>query len=80
MYCLAGIGGGVEGMIVGARDAEKRIVLDGCPVKCALKTLEQAGLKADLYCVATEAGVEKSSEPVKKEDVCKIVDDVMKKL
>ncbi len=80
MYCLAGIGGNIQGMIQGAKDADLRIVLDGCPVKCAKKTFEQAGLTADIYVVATEAGVEKTHEPVKKKDVDKVVDDVMKKL
>jgi uncharacterized metal-binding protein len=43
MYCLAGIGGRVEGILVNTRAAAKVLVIDGCKEECARKTMELAG-------------------------------------
>jgi uncharacterized metal-binding protein len=43
MYCLAGIGGHVSGIIESTKAAKKVVTIDGCPVMCAKKTLEHAG-------------------------------------
>ena len=45
MFCLAGIGGHIPGMIESAKAANKIIAIDGCAVSCAKKTLEHAGFK-----------------------------------
>lgn len=42
MYCLAGIGGRVEGILANTR-AAKVLVIDGCRQECARKTMELAG-------------------------------------
>ena len=39
--CLAGIGAHLSGFVVSARDAEEMLVLDGCPLACASKTLNR---------------------------------------
>jgi uncharacterized metal-binding protein len=43
MYCLAGIGGRVEGILANTRSAAKALVIDGCKEECARKTMELAG-------------------------------------
>ncbi len=43
MYCLAGIGGRVEGILANTRSAAKVLVIDGCKEECARKTMELAG-------------------------------------
>ncbi len=43
MYCLAGIGGRVEGNLANTRAAAKVLVIDGCKEECARKTMELAG-------------------------------------
>lgn len=43
MYCLAGIGGRVEGVLETTRAAASVLVLDGCRQECARKTMELAG-------------------------------------
>ena len=43
MYCLAGIGGRVEGILANTRAAAKVLVIDGCKEECARKTMELAG-------------------------------------
>jgi len=58
-YCLAGIGAGIEGMLVNARGADKIVALDGCPVACAKVALEKANLPISSYVVVTDEGVEK---------------------
>lgn len=44
MFCLAGIGGRVSGIIASTRSATAVLAIDGCPLECARKSLEQAGL------------------------------------
>lgn len=60
MYCLAGIGGHVSGMVESTKAAKMIIGIDGCPVACAKKILEHAGFKADEYVQVTEMGIEKN--------------------
>lgn len=43
MYCLAGIGGRVEGILANTRSAARVLVIDGCREECARKTMELAG-------------------------------------
>jgi len=43
MYCLAGIGGRVEGILANTRAAARVLVIDGCKEECARKTMELAG-------------------------------------
>src|SRR5581483_4510163 len=45
MSCLAGIGGRVKSIMVKGEKAPRILVIDGCPLNCARKTLELAGLK-----------------------------------
>ncbi|HNW39554.1 MAG TPA: putative zinc-binding protein [Candidatus Omnitrophota bacterium] len=49
MFCLAGIGAHIPGMIESAKAAKRIISIDGCSVSCAKKTLEHAGLKVEAY-------------------------------
>ena len=43
MYCLAGIGGRVEGIMANTKAAATVLVIDGCKEECARKTMELAG-------------------------------------
>lgn len=61
MYCLAGIGGKASGIVESTKAAERIITIDGCPVHCAKKTLEQAGFTPDLHVVVTDLGIEKKN-------------------
>ncbi len=57
MYCLAGIGGHVSGIIESTKAAKRIIAIDGCPVECAKKTLEHAGFKVDVHTIVTGLGI-----------------------
>ena len=60
MFCLAGIGGHVSGMIESTKAGKMIVGIDGCPVACAKKILDHAGFKADEYVQVTEMGIEKN--------------------
>ncbi|MHB1355194.1 MAG: putative zinc-binding protein [Anaerolineae bacterium] len=61
-YCLAGMGAHVAGMVDSAQHADYRIAIDGCPVACARKTLEQAGVPVEKAIVVTALGIAKNHE------------------
>jgi len=62
IYCLAGIGAHIAGMIESARTAERIVALDGCAVACARKTIEHAGLPVTDWICVTNEGIEKNHE------------------
>ncbi len=60
IYCLAGIGAHIDGMVESARGAKRIVALDGCQVACARKTIEHAGLTVTDWICVTEEGISKS--------------------
>ena len=61
--CLAGVGGGIEKLVSAAKEADERVVIDGCPVACARKIFEDKGLAADRYVMITDLGITKIPGP-----------------
>ena len=61
-FCLAGVGGHVSGMIESVKGADRVVVLDGCPVGCAKKCMDEAGLTGYEYLVVTDLGIEKKHD------------------
>jgi len=59
MFCLAGIGAGIPGMVQTAKDADVNVVIDGCPVDCAKKIFDKAGVTNYQYIRVTDLGIEK---------------------
>ncbi len=59
MFCLAGLGAGIEGMVQTARDADLNVVIDGCPMDCAKKIFDNAGLTNYVQIKVTDLGIEK---------------------
>jgi uncharacterized metal-binding protein len=79
--CLAGVGGGIEKLISVGTSADERIVIDGCPVACAKKIMDDKGLRIDRYVMITELGLIKTSGPAfNKNDVQIVIDEVRKPL
>jgi uncharacterized metal-binding protein len=62
IYCLAGIGAHIEGMIESVRSAKRIVAVDGCSVACARKTIEHAGLTVTDWICITDEGVAKTHE------------------
>ena len=61
--CLAGIGGGIEKLVGMGKSADERIVIDGCPVACAKKIMDDKGLIIDRYILITDLGITKTPGP-----------------
>ncbi|RLI63104.1 MAG: zinc-binding protein [Candidatus Asgardarchaeum californiense] len=61
MYCLAGIGSHVSGIIESTKTAKRIVAIDDCPVHCAKNALEYAGFKPDVHVVVTDLGIKKES-------------------
>ena len=59
MFCLAGLGAGIEGMVQTARDADLNVVIDGCPMDCAKKIFDNCGLTNYVQIKVTDLGIEK---------------------
>lgn len=62
LMCIAGIGSRTPGMMKSAEASDKIIVIDGCPLNCANKTLELAGFKVDNHIIISEFGIKKNKE------------------
>lgn len=60
MFCLAGLGGDVDPLVERTEEADQVLVIDGCSVACAKKTLERHGLEHE-WVDLTELGIEKTS-------------------
>lgn len=73
MYCLAAIGAKIEGFIKSTKSASEILIIDGCTLACARKTLELAGFLDVEHLVVTETGMEKGKSPVTDERIEKIV-------
>jgi uncharacterized metal-binding protein len=59
MACLAAVSAGMPGPMTGAKQAKMVLAIDGCPVKCAGKTLEKAGIKVTHHVLITDLGLKK---------------------
>jgi uncharacterized metal-binding protein len=73
MFCLAGIGGNIGGMIASARGADRVLVIDGCGLDCAKKTMEERGIDDYIHFRVTDLGMEKSKSPATQERIESVV-------
>ena len=75
MYCLAGIGGHVSGIVETTKAADEVITIDGCPIACATKTLEHIGITPKTFEV-TKMGFQKGKSPVTEEAINKVFSEI----
>ncbi len=64
MFCLSGLGGGVTNIINITKNADTILVIDGCPVDCAKKTMQNSGINEFKHFQITSLGFEKGSTVV----------------
>jgi len=69
MFCLAGIGGRVSGIMETTKAAAAILAVDGCPLDCARKTLEEAGFTQFEHIRLSDLGMEKGKTPATPEHV-----------
>ena len=60
MFCLAGLGADIPGMVQTARDADLNLVIDGCPMDCAKKIFDRHKITNLRQIRVTDLGVEKA--------------------
>jgi len=73
MFCLAGIGGRVSGIVETTKAASKVLAIDGCSLNCAKKTLEEAGFSEFDHLMIDDLGMKKGHTPVTEENIAKVV-------
>ena len=64
MFCMAGIAGDVELIVVNSRAANRTLVVDGCDSDCARKTMQKNGFEGFIHFRVTDLGWEKGKTPV----------------
>lgn len=73
MFCMAGIGGRVSGIMKTTESADRILAVDGCPLNCVKNSLELAGFKQFKHLQPADMGLEKCSSPVTEENINKVV-------
>ena len=73
MYCLAGIGGNVNGIIESTKSADKILAIDGCPVGCGKRILERNGFNDFLYLELSTLEFQKGSTSISNSNIEKVV-------
>jgi uncharacterized metal-binding protein len=71
MFCLAGIGGRIDGIIKTTEAAGKILAIDGCPLNCVKACLEKAGFKKFVHLQLADLGLEKGKSPATEENISK---------
>jgi len=80
MYCLAGIGGQIPGILSTTRGAAKILAIDGCSMNCAKKILELAGFSQFEHICLADAGFQKGASPATPENIAKVAQTAAPKL
>ena len=80
MFCLAGIGGKVSGIVKSTEAADRIVAIDGCPLNCARKTLEEAGLTSFDHIQLNDLGLKKGETPATPESIETVMQAVFAKL
>lgn len=70
MTCLAAMGAETAKFVTEAQAADRRIVIDGCPISCGASIFKRLGMPVEHY-RTTDFGVEKGKTPITPELVDK---------
>ncbi len=74
MFCLAGVGGRVSGIMASTESAAAILAIDGCPLDCTKRTLEEAGFTRFTHLRLSDLGMEKGKSPATEERIATVVD------
>lgn len=69
MFCLAGIGGGIEQIMQKTSSASKILAIDGCDLDCVKSCLEKAEFTKFKHLRVTNMNMEKGKSPASEENV-----------
>jgi uncharacterized metal-binding protein len=80
MYCLAGIGGRVNGIMHTTQNAAHILAIDGCSLDCVKLCLEEAGFTEFDQMRVTDLDLEKGKSPATDENIATVVRAAREKL
>jgi uncharacterized metal-binding protein len=81
MFCLAGVSANLSGFIASAKGADRLLVVDGCNLECARKTLAEKGITENIIHVrVSDLGFVKGKSPATAERVDAVVTELGKRL
>jgi uncharacterized metal-binding protein len=72
MFCMAGIGGRVSGIMATTESAARILAIDGCPLNCVKNSLEQAGFQKYEHLQLADLGMEKGKTQPTPEMIAKV--------
>jgi uncharacterized metal-binding protein len=72
MFCLAGIGARIEGIMKTTESASKILAIDGCSLNCVKGCLEKAGFSNFVHLQLADLGLEKGKSPVSEDNISKV--------
>ncbi|HEX72823.1 MAG TPA: zinc-binding protein [Candidatus Hydrogenedentes bacterium] len=72
MFCLAGIGGRISGIMKSAEASAAMLAIGGCPINCAKHCLEQAHFNRFAHVQLADLGMEKGKTPVSDENIARV--------
>jgi uncharacterized metal-binding protein len=78
MTCLVSMGANQPKFLQAARDAQRNIVIDGCPIACGKKIFESLGIPCEHH-ATTDFGVEKRKTPITDELIIAVADGIRNK-
>jgi len=73
MFCLAGIGGRVSGIVKTTEAAQAILAIDGCPLNCTKKCLEEAGFNNFEHLNLADLGFQKGDSPASDTNIAAVV-------
>lgn len=73
MFCLAGVGGRISGIMKSTEAASAILAIDGCPLNCARQCLIEAGFAGFGHVQLADLGLKKGETAVTNENIEKVV-------
>ncbi len=73
MYRAASAQKGVDAVDDATSEGFRILALDGCTDRCASKKLDEAGMRADIFMIVTELGIEKTEPTDVKPEYVEII-------
>jgi len=74
MFCLAGVGGRVSGIMKTTESASKILAIDGCELDCTKELLKQAGYTDFEHLRITDLGMQKGKTDVTDQNIAKVAE------
>ena len=76
MYCMAGIGARIGSIVKTTEAAEAILAIDGCPLNCASRCLQETGFPVFKSSALADLGMDKGVSPATNEAVERAVEAV----